>query len=283
MLLSKILKDIKLVVFDLDGTLLSDDGKIGEETKSLVKELKKKDVRFSFASGRLHSAIVKFTEELDIDMPVISLDGALIKNSRDNNVLYESFISKSHVKKSLKLSDMYLVNVALCHADAIYFTDQNSIIPQITDKFGARFKEVKSYDEYLDNTLEVFFAGDNRSAVTFLRDKMSFPFTFGCSSSFYRSHSKENIYYLEIRKSGSTKGNALKRLLKYLNLSENEAAVVGDWYNDIPMFKTNSFKVAVNNAVAELKRNADFVTRRTNNEDAAGEFLSLILKYKKGN
>ncbi len=283
MLFSKILKDIKLVVFDLDGTLLSDDGKIGEETKSLVKELKKNNVRFSFASGRLHSAIVKFTEELDIDMPVISLDGALIKNSRDNTVLYESFISKSHVKKALKLSDMYLVNAVLCHADAIYYTDQNSIIPQITDKFGARFKEVESYDEYLDNTLEVFFAGDNRRAVTFLRDKMSFPFTFGCSSSFYRSHSKENIYYLEIRKSGSTKGNALKRLLKYLNLSENEAAVVGDWYNDISMFKTNSFKVAVSNAVAELKRNADYVTKRSNNEDAAGEFLSLILKYKKGN
>lgn len=282
MLFSRVLKDIKLVVFDLDGTLLSDDGKIGDETKNLVKELRKNDVSFSFASGRLHSAITKFTEELDINMPVISLDGALIKNSKDNTVVFESYLSKRHVKKALKLSEVYLVNVALCQADAIYYTDQNSIIPQITDKFGALFKEVETYDYYMDNTLEVFFAGDNRRAVTYLRDRMCFPFTLGCSSTFYRSHSQENIYYLEIRKSGSTKGNALKRLLKYLGIRENEAAVVGDWYNDIPMFQTNAFKVAVSNAVAELKRNADYVTKRSNNEDAAGEFLNLILKYKKG-
>src|SRR5690606_11368841 len=144
MLISKILKDIKLVVFDLDGTLLNNDGKIGEESKNLVSELKKKGVRFSFASGRLHSAINKFAEELDIRLPIISLDGALIKNSLDNSVLYESFLSKSKVKKALELSEKYLVNSAVCHPDAIYYTDQNSVIPQITNKFGALFKEVDS-------------------------------------------------------------------------------------------------------------------------------------------
>lgn len=283
MLLSKALKDIKLVVFDLDGTLLSDDGRIGEETFIAVKELKKAGVRFSFASGRLHSAITKYAGELEIELPVISLDGALIKNVKDNTVIYESFLRKRHVKKALELSEMYLVHAALCHADAIYYTEENSIIPKITDKFGALFEEVDSYEHYLDNTLEVFFAGDNRPAVTYIRDKMSFPFIFGSSSIFYRSHSHMNVYYLEIRKSGSTKGNALKRLLRTLNISESEAAVVGDWYNDISMFKGKTFKVAVNNAVSELKRNADYVTKKTNNQDATAEFLNLILKYKKGN
>lgn len=283
MLLSKILKDIKLVIFDLDGTLISDDGKIGEETKTIIKELKKYGVRFSFASGRLHSATTRLTEELDIRLPVISLDGALIKNPKDNTVLYESFLSKGLVKKALELSEKYLVNAALCHPDAIYFTDQNSIIPEITDKFGALYREVNSYDNYMTNTLEVFFAGDNRRTISYIRDRMSFPFTFGLSSSFYRSQSNENIYYLELRKAGSTKGKALKRLLKHLKISEKEAAVMGDWYNDIPMFRTNTFRVAVGNAVAELKRNADYVTKKSNNEDAAGEFLNLLLKYKKGN
>lgn len=282
MLLSKALKHLKLIVFDLDGTLLNDEGKIGEETKYLVHELKKSGVRFSFASGRVHSAMVKFTEELDVNMPFISLDGALIKNSKDSTVVYQSFLKKSHVLKCIRLSEQYLVNFVLCHADAIYFTEAHNIIPQITDKFGALYKEVSSYDNYLDETLEVFFAGSNRQAVAYLRDRLSFPFTLGCSSSFYRSSSQESIYYLEIRKGGSTKGKALKRLLKYLNIQEKETAVLGDWYNDIPMFQTNTFKVAVSNAVAELKRNADYVTKRSNNEDAASEFLNLVLKYKKG-
>lgn len=283
MLISKILKEIKLVVFDLDGTLLNNDGKIGEDSKELVSELRKKGVRFSFASGRLHSAITRFAEELDIRHPIISLDGALIKNISDNSVLYESFLSKAKVIKALELSEKYLVNAAVCHPDAIYYTEQNSVIPRVTNKFGALFKEIKSYNDYLDNVLEVFFAGDKRNTVMYLRDKLSFPFTLGVSTSFYRSQSNENIYYLELRKAGSTKGKALKRLLKYFQLQENQTAVMGDWYNDIPMFQTNTFKVAVANSVAELKRNADYVTKRTNNEDAAAEFLSLILKYKNGN
>ena len=46
------LKKLKLIVFDLDGTLLSDDGNIGADTKSLIKELKKLDVCFSFAEQK---------------------------------------------------------------------------------------------------------------------------------------------------------------------------------------------------------------------------------------
>lgn len=281
--LSKSLKDIKLIVFDVDGTLLNDEGKIGVETITLVRQLKKAGVRFTFASGRAHSAIAKFTEELNLHVPVISLDGALIKSSKDNTVVYKSYLRRSTVEKCLRLSEKYSVNMVLCHADAIYYTEKNSVVPDRTDKFGALFQKVDSYDKYIDETLEVFFAGDHRQTVALLRDSLSFPFTFGCSATFYRSQSLESVYYLEIRKSGSTKGKALKRLLKHLNIPENQAAVIGDWYNDIPMFKTKAFKVAVGNAVAELKRNADYVTRRTNNEDATAEFLSIVLKYKKGN
>ncbi len=280
--LSKILKEIKLIVFDVDGTLLNDEGKIGEETKSLVRQLKKAGVMFSFASGRAHSAMVKFTEELDLYVPVISLDGALIKSSKENTIVYKSYLRNATVAKCLRLSEKYSVNMVLCHADAIYYTEMNAVIPERTDKFGALFQKVYSYDNYLDETLEVFFASDNRQRVALLRDTLSFPFTFGVSTTFYRSQSLESVYYLEIRKSGSTKGKALRRLLKHLNIPENQAAVIGDWYNDIPMFKTRAFKVAVGNAVAELKKNADYVTKRTNNEDATAEFLSLVLKYKKG-
>lgn len=56
---------------------------------------------------------------------------------------------------------------------------------------------------------------------------------------------------------------------------------MGDWYNDISMFETDALKVAVANAVPEIKRLADFITKNTNDNDAAADFLELVLKSKK--
>ncbi|MEJ2618425.1 MAG: HAD hydrolase family protein, partial [Ignavibacteriaceae bacterium] len=72
------------------------------------------------------------------------------------------------------------------------------------------------------------------------------------------------------------------RLIKYLKIKPNEAAVIGDWYNDISLFKTKAFKVALANAVPEIKRMADLITERNNNEDGTAEFLEKLLKAKRG-
>jgi hydroxymethylpyrimidine pyrophosphatase-like HAD family hydrolase len=148
------------------------------------------------------------------------------------------------------------------------------------EKFGAKYQEVESFDKYFDKTLEVVLAGDNRAAIKFIRDKFSFPHSLGLNTSYFKSHTREGIYYLEIRKAGSSKGKGLLRLLKYLKLSPEDAAVIGDWYNDISLFKTNAFKVALSNAVAEIKKMADLITVKNNNEDGTAEFLEMVLKSK---
>lgn len=278
---SKLLSKIELVVFDVDGTLLNDNEQVGERTKQLIEELKKYGVIFSFASGRLHSALLPIAKELDIHTPLISLDGSIIKSAFGKQFIHQSFLKKKHVEKAIKLSEQYLVNLALCHADAIYFTESNSVIPQLMDKFGALYTEVKSYNDLTADTLEIVFAGDNRAAVEFLRDKFSFPFTFGCAASYFKSHTYDEIYYLEVRRTGSSKGKAFLRLLNYLKIKEDRAAVIGDWYNDISLFETKALKVAMQNSIAELKRMASYILKKTNNEDGVSDFLEALLKSKK--
>jgi Cof subfamily protein (haloacid dehalogenase superfamily) len=274
------LKNIQLVIFDVDGTLLNDKGEIGDRTKQFIKELKKHNVLFSFASGRLHSAITPVADELNIRIPFISLDGSVIKSIESKDFVYRSFLREKHVKKAIELSEKFLINIALCHADAIYYTESNTVIPKLVDKYGAVYKEVKSYDDFTSETLEIVFAGDNRRIMQYLRDKFSFPFSIGCSISFFRSHTYDEIYYLEVRRSGSSKGRALNRLAKELNIKIENTAVIGDWYNDISSFETKALKIAMQNAIAELKRNADITLKKTNNEDGVSEFLEALLKAK---
>jgi Cof subfamily protein (haloacid dehalogenase superfamily) len=275
------LKRIKLIVFDLDGTLLNSVGAIGERSKQLIKELEGWDVHFSFASGRLHSAITCFAEELNLKSPLISLDGCLIKSFPDNNLLFESNLKRNHVLKALYYAENFHINVALCHGDAIYYTELNSIIPRVTDKFGARYEKVHSYNDCLDNTLEILFAGDNINLIKHVQGEMDFPYMFGLTSASFRSQRHEGIFFLEIRRKGSTKRTGVNRLLKYFKLNINEAAVCGDWYNDISLFQTRALKIAVANAVPEIKEYSDIILEKSNDEDGVGDFLEMVLKAKK--
>ncbi len=274
------LKKIELVIFDVDGTLVNDEGEIGERTKKIIMQLKKCGVLFSFASGRLHSALVPLAEELKIYSPLISLDGTAIKSIAGKEFIYRSFLNENHVKKAIEYSEKYLLNIALCHSEAIYYTEQNSVIPKLMNKFGAVYKEVDSYDDFTDKTLEIVFAGDKRRTVEYIRDKLSFPLTFGTSVSFFRSQTHEGIYYLEVRRSGSSKGKAMRRLLKYLKIKENYTAVLGDWYNDISLFESKAIKIAPRNAIPELKKAADYVLDKSNNEEGVIDFLEALLKSK---
>jgi Cof subfamily protein (haloacid dehalogenase superfamily) len=281
MLTRERLRKLKLIVFDLDGTLLNDEREIGAETLQLVPELKKEGVFFSFASGRLHSALTKFAEQLNISTPLISLDGSLIKSFPKGDIVFHSYIPRKKVLKAIRLADRYLLKLALCHGDAIYYTEENSLIPDMIEKYGAKFREVESYRDYLDETLEIVIAGDYRETVKYVAGKLIFPYTFGLNTSYYKSHYHQGIYYIESRNAGISKGMGLKKLIKHMGLKWEETAVLGDWYNDRSLFETKAMKIAVANAVPEISRLADVVLKRTNNEDASAEFLEKVLSAKK--
>lgn len=274
------LKKIKLIVFDLDGTILDNQGNISKRTVSLIGKLQSKGVLFTFASGRMHSALTEYAKILKINIPVISLDGCCISNPLTNEIISESFIPTRYINKALKYADLFLLNIALCQAEAIYLTESNSPMKKIMNKLGARFEEIDDYNKIKDKTLEIVFASDYKDNVKFVRDKLSFPYTLGLNISYYRSRRQEGIYYLEVRKRGANKGTALKILLKNISIKQNQVAVIGDWFNDISLFETNALKVTLENGIHELKALADIIIPKTNNHEGVAEFLEMLLKVK---
>jgi Cof subfamily protein (haloacid dehalogenase superfamily) len=276
------LKNLKLIVFDLDGTLLDDTGQIGNKTKKIVLNLNELGVQFTFATKRPQYSILEYAEELEIKTPLISLDGALIQSHPEKITVFESFVPEKYVKKALELAEKFSLKVCLCLSDAIYYTKVNSSITDLLDKFGAVFKETSSYNNLVSKSLEVVIAGEQSEILGYVYSHLQFPRSIGLDTSFFKSDFHPNAYYLEIRKGGSSKGRSMKRLAKSLKINLIETAVVGDWYNDVSLFDTKALKIAVANAVYEIRQLADFVTECTNNEDGVAEFLDMVLKYKKG-
>ncbi len=275
------LKNLKLVVFDLDGTLLNNEGEISTEAKELIHTLKTEhDVRFTFASGRLHKALVDYANEINLETPLISLDGSMIKSHTDNKIYYASYVPLRYTKKAVRLAENTLSKFALCHADKIYYTEHNSLIPELLEKYGAEYEMVESLEPYFNHTLEIVITGDIKENIRMIEKKMTFPSSFGLRTSYYKSHLYGGLYYLEVRKHGSSKGDGLMKICKLYNIPITSAAVVGDWYNDRALFETKAFKVAVANAVPEITRLADMITTKDNHEGGAAEFLRMILEAK---
>jgi Cof subfamily protein (haloacid dehalogenase superfamily) len=281
MLNKEILRRIELVVFDLDGTLLDDEGNVSEVTVNLIKSLSKLGVRFSIATGRLLSAVTEIADQLEIKIPLITLDGTLIQRFPNEKSIFESYLPSKYVLRALKLADQYLLKIVLCHGTAIYYTEENAHVPLFQNKAGAKLEQVPSYESYIEGTLEVAIAGDYQESMRHVYKRMSFPHTFGIRSSYYKSQSQGGTYFLEIRKLGCSKGDGLKKLTRHLNIKMNQTAVIGDWYNDKSLFETEALKIAVANAVPELKKMADIVTKKNNNEGGVAEFLKMLLTAKK--
>ena len=281
MLDEKKLKNLKFILFDLDGTLLNKYGEIGEKSKEYIHELKQMGMKFSFATGRLHNSITEYASELSLDCPIISLDGATIKSYPANKIIYESFIKNKYVERAIKMANEGLLKITLSHDEAIYYTANNSLVAQLMDKYDAKFEEIDAYENYIDRTLEIIICGDYKKSVKLIEQKMQFPSAFGLKTSFYKSQDQDGVYFLEIRNKNCSKGDGYFKLLKYLNINIKNTAVMGDWYNDRSLFRTKALKIAMANAVTEIKEMSDHITERTNDEDGTAEFLEMVLKAKK--
>lgn len=274
------LKNIQLIILDMDGTLLNKKGKVSEPLIHSIKTLKSIGVKITLASARLHTSMIKFAEKLDIDLPLISLDGALIKNKEGDLVLYQSYLSPKIVLKAVKLAENYLLQIGLCHQDEIFYNEDSSSLPMIIEKPGAKYTLVKSFDNYLENTIEIVCSGDNNKNLEMVAKKLKFPFAFGTSVNIYRSRNYPEINYLECKKSGSSKANAFYKLIKFLKVKEKKTLVAGDWYNDISLFNTKAIKVALKNSIPLLKKKSDIILSKSNDEDALLEIFEKIISLK---
>ncbi len=267
---------IKLIVSDIDGTLVTNSNEISPLTVQLVKKLRTKNVLFSMASQRVHSSIVPLAKELDIDIPYISLNGTLIQDTEGKVILNKSIIDKKYVERALKLAERHYVKIALCYNDEIVYTEDNSVIRDFMTRLGTTYTLVKSYDNYMDNVLEIIMSGNDRKIMKHIQSKMRPPFGMFLKVKYYRSQTFQGVFNVEVIRKGISKKTGLRMLTKYLDIKKEEVMVFGDWYNDRDLFQFGATNIALENAVDELKEMADYVTNKSNDDDGVAEVLKML-------
>lgn len=270
------LKNVKLVVSDIDGTLFTSDYKMNSELPELIEKLKEKNILFSIASQRVHSSIVPIARKLNIGIPFISLNGSLIQNLNGDLVLYKGIINEKYLDKSISLSEKYFIKLALSYNDKIIYTEDNSIFKDFFPVPDADYLCVKSYDDFKDGILRIYLSGDNKNKILKIKHKIKPFYNHSLTANFFRSQSHRGLYKVEIYPSGISKKKALSVLSKHLGIKKNEIAVIGDWYNDVELFEFGAINVTLKNGLMDLKRRADYISPYSNEEGGVEDFLKIL-------
>jgi len=272
------LKDVKLIVIDIDGTLVDKSGQVGDKTLYLSRELRKRGILCTLSSARSFYYSQHIAELMEVDIPIITLDGALI-GDRKGNFIYKGIIKDSVINKAIRLTQDNYNKITMCNEEYVYVTPKNAVVKQYT-RLSAPIKDVPSFDSVKD-ILEILIYCEDKGGLKAIRENFKFPHTLGVYYNVTKSPSNE-YYLLTIKKKGSDKLKSVKRLVRHLKLKRKNIAVIGDWHNDMPLFSYGAYNFAVQNAIPELKRMADYITKCTNDEDAVSEVLELVLNYKTG-
>lgn len=265
-----------LYITDLDGTLLDSTGKVSENTIEKINSLIEKGINFTFATARSVYSAKPITAGLDINTPCILMNGVSIYNLSENRYIKNEYINYDN---SLQIINIFKENNLNCFMYRIednilkaYFTEINSYVMRSfaesrQKNYNKPFIQCGDLSESADEKTVYFTITGEYEELSPVKNAVSVISGIDCA--FYRD-TYTGKYYLEIFSASASKANGIKFLRNEYGF-EN-ITCFGDNLNDLSMFAESDIKIAVGNAVPELKEKADFITSE-NNHDGVSEWL----------
>ena len=264
---------IKLIMSDIDGTILDQNHQLDSHLLELMPLLKQSEISFVLASARSPLGIAPISKELGItDFPIASYNGALIGTG--DKILSQHTINK---KELLLLHDFLTkefptVSINVYSGKDWYVNTLDKWV-EIEAQITGESPKVTSLADFLQeekNLIHKLLLIDNAATIQKLKETlatMDFPQT-----DFYLS--KDN--YLEVTHNQVSKKQALLELANYYQLSLTEIMSIGDNYNDIPMIETAGLGVAMGNAPTDVKVCANKVTD-SNDQNGVSKAIKLYV------
>jgi Cof subfamily protein (haloacid dehalogenase superfamily) len=264
----------KLIALDMDGTLLTTEKKISEKTKVAIKAAEAKGVKIVLASGRPLLGINKSLEELELlkdDDYVLSFNGGLVQNTKTKEIVSKVSLKGSDLKYIYEISRNLNINIHAFSAKDGLITPKNS---QYTDHEA----EINGIDINIKDFNEIEDEEDIIKVMMIDPQEILDPAIDKLPSEIYEKYSvfKSSPFFLEFTHKEVDKGLGLKKLGEYLGIKKEEIIACGDAGNDLSMVKYAGLGVAMDNAVAEVKEAANFITS-SNDEDGIAMVIEKFI------
>jgi len=266
-------RDIRLLLADVDGTLVTQDKVLTDAAKAAAVELHHVGIALAITSGRPPRGMSMLIEPLALQGAIAGFNGGVFVNP-DLSVIESHTLDPATAKQTVKLILGKGLDAWVYTEDAWLIRDRDA--PHVareawTVKFDA--KVVASFtDAHLAHAVKIVGVSDDLDLVTSC-EKVAQE-TLGEWASAERSQP----YYLDVTHPEANKGTVVATLSKLLSIPPEQIATIGDMPNDVLMFHTSGFSIAMGNASDEVKAQASAVTDSNENEGFAKAVRKFVLR-----
>ena len=267
----------KLLVIDIDGTLVNRYGNISAEDREALAKARDLGVPVSLSTGRVIKACLIILKQLSLDSYHIFFDGALVSNPSQGKEVYAQPISKVVVRQMVEFAQLHNIDLEL-YSVTHYFAERETWSTEAHRQFfGLQativdFTNLWEGERIIKGGLVTTTPQEAAKARRFCRQ-----FSDSLHFSWARTPAYPGVDFINLLAPEVSKGKALETLASHLGVSLTEVVAVGDGTNDIPLLTSAGLAIAMGNAPDEVKAIADYITLDVDHSGLAAAINKLLL------
>ena len=236
------MRNIRLVIADVDGTLVTQEKVLTARAIDAVKRLRNADIAFTLTSGRPPLGIKMLIKALALTEPVAAFNGGVLVHP-DLSVMAQSFVTADNATKVIEAIGRHGL-------DCWVYTDRDWLVRNDSGPHVAREQwtvgfapmVVPDFTAHLERVAKIVGVSDDHSAVA--RCEADVQRDVGN----YVSAARSQPYYLDVTHPDANKGHVVAVLSQALSISPEQIATIGDMPNDVLMFTKSGLSIAMGNA-----------------------------------
>ncbi|MFC2038937.1 Cof-type HAD-IIB family hydrolase [Chloroflexota bacterium] len=267
----------KLLVIDIDGTLLGKDGTISDMDIDALKQAGDAGVRVSLSTGRVVQASRPIIDYIGLDGYHVFFDGAFVYSPDKAEEVYVNPISEELIRQMMDYAHRIGIDFDL-YSDTRFFVERESWATDIRREFFkmiptvVEFNDICREERLIKGTLVAASDEDKAKAGDFAAH-----FKDSLSCSWTSTPAYPGIDFINLVNKGVSKGRAMEALVGFLGIDLAEVMAIGDGLNDLTLLSTAGLAVAMEKAPDTLKEIADHVTLDVDNSGVAAAVKKFLL------
>jgi len=272
---------IKLVVSDMDGTLLNSEGNISDVNQKAIQQVRDSGVPFVLCTGRIFSAAYPYAVHLGLKAPVIGCNGAIIKSPETGEILYLNEMKTEIVHKVVDIFRKYDYYFHFYDEDTVYAEKHGPLfdyIESMSKKLGGtgiQTKLLPDVKEVIGKSVKVLKMGFNLTD-----EDISLKIIEEVKQLTGLTVVQSAPSLMDIMNDDVSKGHAIKALADIYKINTDEILAMGDNDNDIEMLQTAGIGVAMDNANDGVKAAADDIAVHHEEDGVAWTLEKYVLSQK---
>ena len=256
----------KLMAVDIDGTLLNSEGNLTDETRKAIAAGVEKGLIFTISTGRPLQGVEHLNRSLNLDLPYITYNGAMVIMGKSKEILYEQKLSSEDANRIVELAKKYNTTFVIWAENKLFVSEVNERV--------LKYKEISKVEPIVVNDLQELLK--NGATKILWYDEIDKIEQYQSRVGEYLNDSvnfhTSRPMFLEFVDKKASKAIAMEKLGEHFGIKRSEMIAVGDGYNDLSMIEYAGLGVAMANSKDPIKEKADFVTL-SNDEDGVAHVI----------